>query len=266
MECNERIRDLLPDYYLGQLPPEETEEVRRHLTEHAACRDALEEVARVLDLMPFAVHETEPPPGLKERVMTRALEGNGRPVATEESSQQAVPQATPRPSSRRVRGRSDRGWRGVSLLAAAAAILVALVGLTWAYVDLQQDNRRLQAEVQELQDGGQQQEGLLAVAAQGTGRAPEARGTAVVDPVDGRLALDVYNLPEPPTGHSYRAWLVGSEGEALSLGPMELNERGDGRMTGGVTEPLSRYESLQLTVEPEDAESMSGPVYLEASL
>jgi anti-sigma-K factor RskA len=75
----------------------------------------------------------------------------------------------------------------------------------------------------------------------------------------------VYNLPEPPAGHSYRAWLVGGD-EALSLGPMELNDQGDGRMTGAVSEPLDRYEALQLTVEPTGAEDMSGPIYLEASL
>lgn len=260
MACSERIKDLLPDYYLGQLPPEEAEEVRRHLTEHAACREALDEVAQVLDLMPFAIHETEPPAGLKERVMERALE---------ESSRQEPAIRPPRRVAQHPAARRGLGWRGAGLLAAAAAMLVLLVGLGWAYVDLQQDNRRLQAEVQELQqDSGENsppQEGLVAVAAQGTGRAPEARGTAVVDPVGGRLALDVYNLPEPPAGHAYRAWLVSGD-EALSLGPMELNERGDGRMTGAVTEPLGRYEALRLTVEPVDAESMSGPVYLEASL
>ncbi len=257
MACNERIRDLLPDYYLGQLPVEEAEEVRQHLAEHGACREALDEVAQVLDLMPFAIDEAEPPAGLKERVMKRALEGNGR--------QEPPAREAPRRVARALASRRGRDWRSVALLA-AAAMLVVLLGLGWAYLDLQQDNQRLQAEVRELQENNQVREGLVAVAAQGTGRAPEARGTAVVDPSDGRLALDVYNLPEPPAGHSYRAWLVGSGDEALSLGPMELNERGDGRMTGAVSEPLERYEVLQLTVEPEDAESMSGPVYLEAGL
>lgn len=257
MECNERIKDLLPDYYLGQLPDEEAEEVREHLAGHAGCREALEEVAQVLDLMPFAAQPAEPPPGLKERVMGRALAE--RPAAPVESP--------PEISSSEPADRWRERLRGPLLASVAAVVaLVAIMGLFWAYLDLQRDNRQLRAEVQQLQGEVQARESLLAIAVQSTDRAPEARGTAVVDPADGALALDVYNLPEPPTGHSYRAWLVGEGGNTISLGSMEVGDRGDGRMTGEVSEPLDDYEALQITVEPTGAEDMSGPVYLEAQL
>lgn len=55
MACDERIRDLLPDYYLGQLPESEAEEVRRHLASEPECRAALEEIEQTLSMMPFAV-------------------------------------------------------------------------------------------------------------------------------------------------------------------------------------------------------------------
>ena len=74
MECDGRIKDLFPDYHLGQLSLEEAEEVRRHLAEHASCREALEQVAEVFDLMPFAVPVSAPPPALKARVLARVSE------------------------------------------------------------------------------------------------------------------------------------------------------------------------------------------------
>jgi anti-sigma-K factor RskA len=152
---------------------------------------------------------------------------------------------------------------------AAAVLVVVFAAFAWAYLDLRHANQQLRAEVRELRqevDAGGGGGELVVVAVEGTGRAPEARGTAVVEPESGSLALDVYNLPAPPEGHSYRAWLVDSSGRDASLGPMEINDRGDGRMTSGVTRPVSAFESVQVTVEPEGAEERTGPVYLEASL
>lgn len=259
MACSENIKDLLPDYHLGQLPPGEADEVRRHLQEDEECQEHLREVAEMLDLMPLAVEPVQPPAHLKERVLERVREDASRRNRTAPEPA-AVPDAPPsgRWSYRRM----------LPALAAAAMVLVAFAGLAWSYLGLQEENRQLQAEVQELQEDvrGLRGEGLVAVPVEGTGEAPGARGTAVVDPGEGSLALNVYNLPAAPEGHSYRAWLVGAEGQNLSLGPMELDERGDGRMTGQVSEPLADYEALELTIEPEGAEEMGGPVYLQADL
>ncbi len=249
MECDERIKDMLPDYHLGHLSPEEAEDVRRHLAEHAECREELEEISRVLDLVPFSVRPAAPPPALKNRTLSRAL------------AQEAPVRVEPEPRDERRRGLD------LVLLGVAAVVLVALVGLGWAYLGLQRENQQLQAEVSQLSEEVRGQNDLLVVAVGGTGRAPEARGTAVVDPADGALALDVYNLPAPPEGHSYQAWLVEAEGgDVIALGPMETDEAGDGRMTGSVSEPVSSFERVQITTEPVGAEGRSGPVYMEARL
>lgn len=266
MDCNERIVDLLPDYHLGHLSPEEAEEVRRHLEEHPACREELEEISRVLDLVPLSVPATTPPPSLKQRTLARALgetlEETGEPAAP-------TPLRTQRAQEPPHRERRQNRWAALPAMLAAAVVVVAFAAFAWAYLDLRNDNQQLQAEVQELReevDAGGGGGELVVVAVEGTGRAPEARGTAIVEPASGSLALDVYNLPAPPEGHSYRAWLVDPSGRDASLGPMEINDRGDGRMTGGVTRPVTTFESVQVTVEPEGAEERTGPVYLEASL
>ena len=105
---------------------------------------------------------------------------------------------------------------------------------------------RHETRVQQRDCGGEGQPGAAGVrqvirrsaGAHRTGRAPEARGAAVVDPAEG----------------------------ALALGPMETNERGDGRMTGSIPEPVTGYDLVQITTEPLGSEKRSGPVYMQAKL
>ncbi|MEW6637583.1 MAG: anti-sigma factor [Actinomycetota bacterium] len=251
MESEDRVRDLLLDYHLGHLSAEEAEVVRRHLRGCAGCREALEETARVLDLVPFGVAPAAPPSSLKRRTLERAL---GEVAPTEE-----------RPAEAPSRGeRGPARWRRATAawLAAAAVLAVALFG--WAYLDLWLENRQLRAELQDAKR--EERPALIVAAVEGTDQAPDARGTAVVDPQDRRLALDVYNLPAPPQGHSYRAWLVGRGGESVSLGTMELDESGDGRMTGELPPSVEKVAGLRVTAEPPDTEEMTGPVYLSADL
>lgn len=252
MDCDGRIKDLLPDFYLGQLPPDEAEEVRLHLAEHRPCREALEEVAEVLDLMPYAAPPAQPPAGLKQQTLSRALAESPPPAA-----------GSPPPPPRERGGR--RPSRVLAALAAAAALLVvAFMG--FSYLTLEQENDELRAEVEQLQQEVRGTEGLVVLAVDGTGRAPEARGTAVLDASEGALALDVYNMPAPPEGHSYQAWLLEPGGGTVALGEMETNGRGDGRMAGRIQGPLSPYDTVQVTLEPEGDEGMSGPVLLEGRL
>ena len=254
MDCEGRIKDLLPDFYLGQLPPDEAEEVRRHLDEHPACRDALEEVAEVLNLMPLAVPPAHPPPGLKERAIARALT----------SSDEREPRGEPRGRPTRVPQGPERR-RSRLLVALAAAVLLVSLPVGLFYLSLERENDRLQAEVRGLrQEVGEGE--LVVLAVEGTERAPEARGTAVLDASEGALALDVYNLPAPPEGHSYQAWLLDPAGEDVALGEMETGGRGDGRMSGEVPGRLGSDDAVQVTLEPEGSGDLSGPVLMEASL
>lgn len=254
MDCEGHMKDLLPDFYLGHLPPEEAEEVRRHLAEHPACREALEEVAGVLDLMPLALPSVPPPAGLKERTIARAL----APPAEELPAAGDLPQ-------KRAHRRPERRPSRLLVPLAAAAMLLVIFSVGFSYLSLARENDQLQAEVRQLQEEVQG-DGLVVLAVEGTGRAPEARGTAVLDAPEGALALDVYNLPAPPEGHSYQAWLLEPGGRTVALGEMETNGRGDGRMAGEVSGPLASYDAVQVTLEPEDSGDLSGPVLMEARL
>lgn len=145
-----------------------------------------------------------------------------------------------------------------------AVTSLVLVGA--AYLDLRQDNADLRAEVQELQRGSSPDESLVVAAVNSTELAPQARGTAVLDPRSGDLALDVYNLPQPGGERSYQVWLIERDGRPVSLGVMELDQRGDGRMTGDPERPLDSYAAVEITAEPAGGSDKTGPVYLQTSL
>lgn len=205
----------------------------------------------MLDLMPYSVPPAHPPAGLKERALSRALAEDPEPSPAE------------RPPEPRSEGR--RLSRLLAPLAAAAAVLIlALVG--FSYLSLERENDRLQADVDTLREEVGANDNLVVLAVEATDRAPGARGTAVLDVSEGSLALDVYNLPTPPEGHSYEAWLLEPDGGAVALGEMETDRRGDGRMAGSITGPLTSYDTVQVTLEREDSKSRSGPVLLEGKL
>src|SRR2546428_1104000 len=69
MRC-EGILELLPDHALGTLSELEVAEVRRHLRGCGACRADALALDRGVAMFASAAHALEPPPELRERVMT----------------------------------------------------------------------------------------------------------------------------------------------------------------------------------------------------
>ena len=72
--------------------------------------------------------------------------------------------------------------------------------------------------------------------------------------------------PQPAGGHSYRVWIIDREGRPTSLGVMELDDRGDGRMAGDPQRSLNSYAAVEVTSEPAGASGKTGPVYLQTRL
>jgi len=100
-------------YVLGALEPEEAELFRSHLDQCAVCRDEVESFGGVVQALPLAAHQYEPPRGLKRRVLQ------------EVQREQAV--------AAREGVRRRRTWRGPrQLLAGGAAALVAAGGVVTA--------------------------------------------------------------------------------------------------------------------------------------
>jgi hypothetical protein len=67
--CDE-VRELLPEHLLGTLDGPEDLEVRRHLRGCAGCRTDMAGLSQGVEWFARAAHDRQPPPELRERVMT----------------------------------------------------------------------------------------------------------------------------------------------------------------------------------------------------
>jgi hypothetical protein len=120
MKC-EQARELLPDYTLGTLSDLEGAAIRRHLRGCTSCRSEGAALDQGVALFASAVHEVQPPPELKARVMSVLSEEWADPPAV----------------------RHRRPWAvSRSMLLAAAAVVVLLAGtVSWGAVAQMQANR-----------------------------------------------------------------------------------------------------------------------------
>jgi hypothetical protein len=112
MKCEE-VRELLPDHALGTLDEVQEAALRRHLRGCGACRSDALALDRGVAMFASAAHELQPPPELRDRVMT---------VLGEEWSE--APAAA-----------SGRSLRRFVPWLATAAVVIALAGvLAWASI------------------------------------------------------------------------------------------------------------------------------------
>ncbi|MGZ5290774.1 MAG: zf-HC2 domain-containing protein [Actinomycetota bacterium] len=110
MRCDE-VHEQLAEHLLGTLEPGTDADVRLHLRGCASCRVEMTALAEGVSTLAAAAHDVDPPPELRDRVLT---------VLGEEWVEAGEPTAAP--------GRSAWRWR----TAAAAAALVAAIA--WGVV------------------------------------------------------------------------------------------------------------------------------------
>ncbi len=57
-------------------------------------------------------------------------------------------------------------------------------------------------------------------------------------------------MPALPSGMTYQLWLVDSEGKRTSGGMFTVDSQGRGWLMGHSPQPLNRYKSVGVTMEP----------------
>ena len=118
MACEE-VRQQLADFMLGTLPELEMAAVRRHLRGCGGCRADAARLDQGIALFATAAHVAEPPPELKDRVMS---------ALAEEWSEAPAGRRGPRPGAGK--------W-----LAVAVAVVAIAAALAWGAVSQVQANR-----------------------------------------------------------------------------------------------------------------------------
>lgn len=204
-------------FSLRQMTAEEERTYQAHLDACLTCRLKLQEVADTLDLLPLAVPDAAPPPGLKAKVMA------GVAAATSEK-----PART-------------RRW---SLPVWAAAAVLAFAFGSYSLLRIQEMQQRL---------AGLEQAAPVerAVMLQGTDGAPAATGRVVLarEGSGTRLVLQAQGLPPLQSGEAYQLWLI-RDGKRRSGGVFVVDATG----TGGVATWLpdqAPFDALGITREPD---------------
>lgn len=176
---HQELRELLPAYALDALTEAEHAEVDRHLPGCDECRREIAAFREVTTGLATAAVQVVPPAALRETVLDAV-----RP--------------------RRAAGERPRRWLMGAALAAAAAVIVILAGVSLSL------NQQLAA----LRGRLDAQEQVLALLAAPTARSTiltgsvEANVRFVFDPATKQGALVVTDLRDPGDEFVYQLWLV----------------------------------------------------------
>ena len=219
-----RFDDLKDAYALGALDEDERREVEGYLAAHPELQAELDDLTSTVGLFALAPTEYEPPPGLRRNLMREIG------VAHEDS---ALNGAAPRRTGL-------RRLFSPAVLAAAAAVL-AVVGLFIWNASLREENEDLRGEIETRQTYD----------LQGSGEAQSVRGE-VVELENGRAVLIAEDLPPAPEGMVYETWLLhGSVPE-----PAGTFHSQDGEAAARIEGPLEGADAVAVTVEPSGGSSM----------
>jgi len=237
------VIDELELYAVDALPAVDRDRVTAHLTGCPACHDELTAIARVVDALPEAVPDREPPARLRDRILASAR------------AEAPVPAAP---------GRARTPWRprriAVAGLAAAAVVLAA--------VDLGALNR--------LQTTTEERNTLHRTIAdvsfaerswymRGTGEYAGSGGTLYVTGKTGRAFVLFHDLKPIEPAARYTVWLVTTDGQrwirAASFSPDgQPNQRVD------IDAQVVAYRRCAVTVEAAATERPSGLVVMESNI
>lgn len=260
------VAGLLAAYALGALEPDEMEQVLRHLAVCERCRAELEEYQAAAAMLAYHAPVLHVPVRARAALLARVAEiGSSNP-------EHMVPLqpvgAAAEPAPRWYRRVPRVAWFTV---APAAVLLIALTisSIVMGY--------RINAQESELasveEDRGK---ALEVLAAESTARfvseltassaAPGAKARLFVDLRANNAMLVAIQLPDPPEGGGYVAWLTVHD-EYARIGPLELDEIGRTQLIIEPPDNLDRYQSFIVTLEP-DIETLTpvGPRVFDGAI
>lgn len=222
----ERFDELKDAYVLGALTQDERREFEEYLAAHPERQAEVDELGAIAGLLAFYPQEHEPPPELRQRVMS-VVEAEATPRDTDPVGRQ------------RSWLRDLFAWRQVALGAAA----VLLVGLLSWNVALRSDVEDLQGQVRSAQ---QEAEEARTIALEGTGAAEEAQ-VAVISMEGHKPVLMAENMPPVPEGKTLEIWVIKNDVPR----PSGLFDPDQDAVAAVVEVPLEGADAIAITIEPE---------------
>lgn len=248
------VRLELHAYLMGELPPAEAHEVRRHVDSCDRCRDELAKVRSAHRLLVDAPLEHSPGAALEDEVFALVeLDRVGR-LATAVPLAAEPPDGLERAALERAGVVGPRRSRTTTILVpalGAATVVLGILGINWRS---QADRMR--------EDFGPVGQTMQLVTLEGASAPPDTTVELVRYGDEGYRVEMNGGVRPAPDGYYYELWMVGASGRVSC-----------GTFTGGsfhhfpVGVDPAEYPHLQITLEPEDGdESMNGTVQWEGRL
>ena len=218
--------ELLAGYVLGDLTPEETAQVKEHLSAHPELGAEVRALQATLSLLPLSLPETElPDVGLQQSVS-----------AARQSQQLKLLGLTP-----------DQRWRRI---VAGVGIGLGLLALGLGF-----ESYRLRQELAAARTDLAQSQSLAASRAnnhlfflKATDAMYSASGSLVVIPDDQQVLLNIQNLRSLPSGQTYRLWTV-VQGKHVKCADFNTSPQGHIFVVMPLDHRLLHSPSVLITVE-----------------
>jgi anti-sigma-K factor RskA len=220
------FEDLKEAYALNALSDDERRSVEAYLETHPEAQSEIEELQSIASLLALAPEDRQPPPELRQRLLS-AVEAEAGPV-------RATLRGEERESTMGERVRDLFAVRNVAW-GLAAALLVGLV--SW--------NALLRTELNELRDAGSGEMQTM----QFSGAAiPEDASAEVLAFSRSDAVLVAEDLPKLEQGETLQIWVIDKDDHPHPAGVFEPR---DGMITVPVDGSLEDAEAIAVTVEPE---------------
>ena len=243
------IHTLTGVYAVDALPDDEREQFEAHLQVCEACRQEVDELRATAALLAEPVAET-PPASLRERVLAGA-----------DQQRQVPPRTTVTDLASR---RRTPVWATALAGSAAAALLIAVIGLSFAVTSLTDRLDELEVAAGEQREQAALITDVLASPdAQVVSVAGEDGSVVnlVLSHETGRAVFVADGMEPAPHEHTYEMWVIHDD-RAVPVGVFDPGP--DGRVTHTVTGDLDRAVAIGVTIEPEGGspEPTTDPVML----
>ena len=224
------IHVLTGAYAADALDDEERRMFERHLAVCDACAREVAELQATTARLADAASE-QPPAGMKAAVMAQidTIRQEPPPVSS-----------IPRPSRR-------RRWATRIVAAAAAVLVLAVVGLSATVARLNGHVDQLQAREQTVAQVLAAPDADVVTGAAGPAAPTGTTARAVVSPDLGKGVFLASALPPAGDAQTYELWIIGTDG-ATPAGVFDAS--GSGRVTQLVEGDLAAASALGVTVEP----------------
>jgi anti-sigma-K factor RskA len=220
----EPIQNLLAGHVLGDLTPDEAEQLQQLLAAQPDLAVEIHQLQEVLAAMPYGLPEAVP----SDRVRSQMLQ-----TFQEEITQQTMPPRSPAVISEVAHRFAPYPRTSISfrrsklaiLAGSVAAVLVLAVGIN--NYQLRQELATTQAHIAYQKDliAMLQQPQTRLVSLKGMDNMSQSSGNAVITPGQAGTVLVLQDLPAPPPGKSYQLWAI-ADGKKIACGNFTSNSQG----------------------------------------